>query len=219
MGTTLPKISPLKLWFFTKYTRYLLSRRFHKVLVNNTYKPKAGATTLFFGNHCYWWDALIPLVLNDVFFKQDLRAIMERKQTEDWPFFLQIGAVPVKFGSVQDGRNLIKQCHEVLSMSNSSLWVFPEGKFYSIKDSPGPYQPLIGSLALAFPNTELACVSQYIDYQLSDKPTLYIDIKEVQIPEGTTRKELMLSLRKTNRDKLTEIIANNELTAKFINLY
>lgn len=219
MAVSLPKISPFKRWFFTKYTRYLLHRRFEKVLVNNAYKPELGVATLFYGNHCYWWDALIPLSLNDVFFKQDLKAIMERKQTEEWPFFLEIGAIPVEFGSVQDGRNLIKQCHQILSGSNKSLWIFPEGKFYAEKESPGPYQPFVASLAQQFPEVDLACVSQYINYTFGDKPTLIIDIQKVPHNKALSRKELLVELHKINRERLSYIIDNQLDTNNFINLY
>lgn len=219
MSSILPKISPMKQWFFTKYTRFLLHRRFEKVLVRNTYNPKTDATSLFFGNHSYWWDALIPLSLNDVFFQQQLRAIMERKQTETWPFFLEIGAIPVEFGSIRDGRNLIASCHKVLAEPNNALWLFPEGTFYNLRDSPGPYQPLIASLANNFPLVDIVCVTQYIDFQKSSKPLLYIDIQKANIDSAESRKEILQKLHKLNADILTELIDSQLDKTNFIDLY
>lgn len=215
----LPKISPLKRWFFTKYTRYLLAKRFNKVLVKNSYIPKKGVTSIFYGNHCYWWDALIPLALNDVFFNQDLRAIMERKQTEEWPFFLQIGAIPIEFGSLKDGKTLIKQCFKILSAKNNSLWIYPEGKFHSIKNSPGSFQPLIGSLAKSYPEVDVVCVSQYISFQESDKPSLFIDIEKVAFDKDLPRNDLLTLLHKINSNKLSQLIDGKADRASFSNLY
>ena len=58
------KEHPIHLWFFYYVTAYLLKRRFKEVHIEVDYRPSKHTSTLFYMNHNYRWDALLPNYLN-----------------------------------------------------------------------------------------------------------------------------------------------------------
>lgn len=201
----LPKKSTLYEWFFDLYTRVLLKIRFAKVDVCLDYEPK-GKKTIYYGNHCYWWDALIPLVINRKYTQQDLRAIMEQKQMEEWPFFSKIGAIPIEKGSRTSLKRLLDMLDTHFKHHNSCLWIYPEGKMTSTMDTPAPFESLIGLLAAKYPDVDLVCVAQYIDLSKSNKPNLHIRFKPIdrsQLPQKRTH--INQYLRQQNKAALQDL--------------
>ena len=81
--------------FFTTYTNFMLWRRFRDIHVQQLYLPDSNSKTVYFMNHHYWWDGLLPLYLNENRFKQKARALMEDKQMREYPFFSRIGAFSI----------------------------------------------------------------------------------------------------------------------------
>lgn len=205
--------------FFTYYTRFLMKRRFRNVYVKNDYVRETDRPTLFYGNHCYWWDALTPLVINKYLFKQDLKAVMEKKQIEQWPFFAKIGAIGIEIGNLKSLRSLLTEVTNHLNLPNSCLWLYPEGKIVPITQTPATFQPLIALLIESIEDIDIVCVSQYIDYSKSDKADLYIHLQEVKLDLSLSRKEKLNSLSKISQDNLTHIVEfqyDNAILSKLI---
>lgn len=199
------KPSALHIRFFTLYTRWLMWRRFKAVDIKSEYRPKNGASTLFFGNHSYWWDALIPLILNADYYNQDLRAVMERKQTEQWPFFLKLGALPIAFGDLTDLKKLLSSCDQLFSRPNTSLWLYPEGRIIPLTQSPARFQPLIAKLATTYQHIDLALVVQYLDASQADKPVYRIRIYPFEVDRSDSRTNILKKAENFCKTKLDEL--------------
>lgn len=122
------KENTLFLKVFGTWVRWMFHVRFHRVVVHQAYHPPRDRVTLYYGNHTSWWDALIPLMLNQTRFKQQARAMMDLEQVQKHPFFPWIGVFSVDLsnprGSVESLRYALKSFHR----PQASLFLYPEGE-------------------------------------------------------------------------------------------
>lgn len=123
--------SPLFIRIFRHYTWLLFYRRFKYVWLKSNYIPAPGRSTLYYANHSSWWDGLIPLLLNEFYFRQEGRAIMEDKQMERYRFFKKIGAVPINRSNPRSALTVLQKSAEFLNHPGRSLYFFPQGRIYT----------------------------------------------------------------------------------------
>lgn len=170
------KESKFILWFFDWYTRFLIWRRFGNVVINQNYFPEKDSITVYFINHNYWWDGLLPLYLNRKLFKQKARALMEDKQMDQYPFFSKIGAFSI---NLQDPKSSIKSLRyalESMNRNNACLFIYPEGKLTPVSDLKPKFKDGLSWLYKKTDGIDFVPVAFYIDHSKGHKPDLYISI-------------------------------------------
>ncbi|MBO6524267.1 MAG: lysophospholipid acyltransferase family protein [Balneolaceae bacterium] len=153
-------------------------RRFRRVIINQEYFPKKDSKTVYFINHNYWWDGLLPLYLNRKLFKQHARALMEDKQMRQYPFFSRIGAFSVNLENPRSSIQSLRYAVESMKRNNSCLFIYPEGKLMPVSDSKPKFKEGLSWLYKKMEGVDFVPVAFYIDHSKANKPDLYISIGE-----------------------------------------
>jgi chlorobactene lauroyltransferase len=193
------------IWFFKWYSWFLAKRRFHSICIRNEYNRSKDTSTLYILNHHYWWDGLIPLILNEFIFKQHARGVMEDKQMLKFPFFSKIGAFSINRSNPTSALKSLAYGADWLRNSNNSLYLFPEGKF-SQAHEPIKIESGITKILEWVPNIEIVNISIHISYQASDRPNLFIDItKPILLPTAANRPELVEGVNQLMNDNLSRL--------------
>lgn len=162
--------------FFDWYTRILLKRRFRSVLVKQRYKPTAGARTVYFANHNYWWDGLLPLYLNRTRFNQKARALMEDTQMQQYPFFSRIGAFSINLSDPRGVIRSLRYAVESLKRPDSCLFIYPEGTLNPPGNEKPDFKRGLSWLYEQVPEADFVPFAIYIDHSSGSKPDLHIHI-------------------------------------------
>ncbi|MBO6795458.1 MAG: lysophospholipid acyltransferase family protein [Balneolaceae bacterium] len=184
------------IWFFTHFTRLLKWLRFKRVHMINSYSPN-GKSTVYYLNHNYWWDGLIPLYLNHRLFKQHARAFMEDKQMKKHWFFSKIGAFSINLNNPRSVISSLRFAVDSLSQSNSGVYIYPEGKIVPPSSQVQPFKGGLAWLAQNCSGVDFVPVAIHIDNSKQSKPELYLMVGSPKNPDPT--------------------LSKNELTTKFEN--
>lgn len=170
------KESKLIIWFFDLYTRFLIWKRFRKVIITQEYYPKKDSRTVYYINHNYWWDGLLPLYLNRKLFKQEARALMEDKQMRQYSFFSRIGAFSINLENPRSSVRSLRYTVESMKRQHSCLFIYPEGKLIPVSDTKPEFKEGLSWLFQKLDSIDFVPVAFYIDHSKSNKPDLYISI-------------------------------------------
>lgn len=168
--------SPWFITMFDQYVRLLFRRRFKNIRLYQSYQPGPESKTIYYLNHTSWWDGLIPLLLNQKYFKQNARAMMEDKQMKEHSFFSKIGAFSV---NLQDPRSAVRSLrYAVKSMERekASLFIYPEGKIVPFSVKKPHFKKGLGWLSRKCPEADVVPIGIYIHTAYSDKPELAISV-------------------------------------------
>ncbi len=87
--------SPLFNRVFYWYCLTLFRRRFRAVWLDDSAVRPSSRSTLYLGNHNSWWDALVPLLINERVLHQRARALMDVEQLRKYPFFRRLGVFSI----------------------------------------------------------------------------------------------------------------------------
>ena len=188
------KESKFILWFFNWYTRFILWRRFNKVIIEQNYFPEYNSKTVYFINHNYWWDGLLPLYLNRKLFNQKARALMEGKQMRQYPFFAKIGAFSINLENAKSTIKSLRYAVESMKRENACLFIYPEGKLVPASTSKPEFKEGLSWLYKNTDDLDFVPIAFYIDYSKSNKPDLYISIGESVNPIKSLNKKEMTHL-------------------------
>lgn len=180
--------------FFYWYTRWLLFWRFESVKVHFEYLPPEGAKTVYFANHNYWWDGLLPLYLNERYFKQKARALMEDKQMRTFTFFRKIGAFSIDLNRPKASIRSLRYALESMKRDRACLFIYPEGSIVPVNAQKPDFKHGLAWLYQKSESIDFVPIAIYIDYSSSSKPTL-------QIKTGTPIK----ADKKCSKQELTTI--------------
>lgn len=162
--------------FFSLYTKWKLKRTFEQVWVRQNYKPDENSRTVYFLNHNSWWDGLIPLYLNEYFFHQNARAIMEEKQMRQHSFFKKIGAFSI---DLSDPRSIVRSMRYALTSLNrekACLFIYPEGKITPVSESAPEFKNGLSWIYKNSQDIDFVPIGIYSHSFRSPKPELYIFI-------------------------------------------
>lgn len=182
--------------------------RFDSVQIRQNYQPRNGAKTLYYLNHNYWWDGLIPLYLNEKLFHQRARAIMEDTQMRQYRFFSRIGAFSVNLDNPRSAIITLRYALESLKQDDASLYVYPEGKIVPIAPQTAEFKNGLAWIIEQKQNIDIVPVGINIDYSHSSKPTLNILVgKELEIPNSLNRNELTNHLKQELNSTLHKLRA------------
>ena len=185
------KESKFILWFFDWYTRFLVWRRFRSVYIMQEYFPNKDSKTVYFLNHNYWWDGLLPLYLNRKLFKQKARALMEDKQMRQYPFFSRIGAFSINLDNAKSSIKSLRYAVESIKRENACLFIYPEGRLIPVSNSKPEFKEGLSWLYKNMEGVDFVPIAFYIDYSKSNKPDLFISIGESVKPDKSlTKNEL-----------------------------
>ena len=185
------KESRFFIWFFYWFTRFILFLRFQKVHVIQKYKPIENTRTVYFINHNYWWDGLLPLYLNNKLFKQRARAMMEDKQMRQHKFFRKLGAFSVNLEQPELSFRSLKYALESLQQPHSSLFIYPEGKIVPFSTNRPEFKPGLAWLYQNSYQVDFVPIAFYIEHLKHSKPELHISIGEsVQPDKKLSKKDL-----------------------------
>ncbi|MFP8488462.1 lysophospholipid acyltransferase family protein [Gracilimonas sp. Q87] len=168
--------SPLYIRFFSLYTKWKLKRTFEQVWIKQEYTPSDDTKTVYFLNHNSWWDGLIPLYLNEYFFKQNARAIMEDKQMKKHPFFSKIGAFSIDLNDPKASVTSLRYAIESLKRNNACLFIYPEGKIKPASESKPDFKNGLSWLYKKVEEIDFVPIGIYMHSFRSAKPELYISI-------------------------------------------
>lgn len=170
------KESKLAVWFFDWYTRFLIWRTFKNVQIRQEYFPMNDSRTVYFMNHNYWWDGLLPLYLNRKLFHQKARALMEDKQMRQYPFFSKIGAFSINLEDARSSIRSLRYAVESMERKNACLFIYPEGKLTPTSNSKPEFKDGLSWLYQKIDGVDFVPIAFYIDFSKGSKPDLYISI-------------------------------------------
>lgn len=174
--------------------------RFRSVNVIQEYIPSKEASTVYFLNHNYWWDGLLPLYLSKKYFNQNTRAIMEYDQMLRYPFFSRIGAFSIDPTSPKSSIKTLRYALESLTKEKTCLFIYPEGKIVPVSDKTSTFQ---NGLSWIYQHTEaidFVPVGIYIDHSSYNKPELNIYIGNSVKHDKTLHRNRLTELFKNNLD-------------------
>lgn len=163
---------------------------------------------MYFVNHNYWWDGLLPLYLNKKLFKQQARAIMEDKQMKQYPFFSRIGAFSINLEDPKATLKSMRYAVDSLQRTNSSLFIYPEGKLTPASDSPPDFKEGLSWLYQKTAGVDYVPIAFYIDHSKTDKPDLNISIRESVKPDKNLNKNELTKFFETESHALIGEIKN-----------
>ena len=159
--------------------------------IQQDYFPDSNSRTVYFINHFYWWDGLLPLYLNEKLFKQKARAIMEDKQMQEYSFFKRIGAFSINLENPRSSIHSLRYALKSLKRKHSSLFIYPEGKIVPVSFSKPEFKPGLAWLYANSEEIDFVPIAFYIDHSKHHKPDLYILIgKSVNPVKSFSKNEL-----------------------------
>lgn len=182
------KESRFVIWFFYWYTRFLMKRRFRKIHIHQKYQPGLNSRSVYFMNHFYWWDGLLPLYLNNKLFKQNARAIMEDKQMKQYPFFAKIGAFSINLSDPRSSIQSLRYSVESMKRDHSCLFIYPQGEIVPTTFEKPEFKPGLAWLYQNLEEVDFVPIAFYIDYSKHHKPDLHISIGESVHPDNQLNK-------------------------------
>jgi chlorobactene lauroyltransferase len=166
-------------WFITLfglYVRSLFWRRFHRVWVDQKYRPVAQNKTIYYLNHTSWWDGLIPLLLNRTLLRQNARAMMEDKQMVQHSFFKKIGAFSINLSNQKAVITSLRYAVASMQRPGASLYIYPEGKIVPFSTEKPVFKKGLAWIVKRCPDADVVPVGIYFGHSSSDKPELFLKI-------------------------------------------
>lgn len=165
--------------FFSAYTKWKLKRSFEQVWIKQAYSPSLHSRTVYFLNHNSWWDGLIPLYLNENFFHQKARAIMEDKQMRKHSFFKKIGAFSIDIENPRSSITSLRYALDSLERPQACLFIYPEGKIKPVTETPPKFKNGLSWLYKNSEDIDFVPIGIYMHSFRSAKPELYISIGDL----------------------------------------
>lgn len=179
------------IWFFDHYTHWSLKRRFEQVWVKQEYFPTHDSRTVYYLNHNSWWDGLLPLYLNQNFFHQKARALMEDKQMRQYTFFSKMGAFSINLEDPKATVSSLRYAVKSLKRENACLFIYPEGTITPASDSTPDFKDGLAWIYSKTQEVDFVPIQIYSHTMRSSKPELYLSIGSSVDPIKTlSRKEL-----------------------------
>jgi 1-acyl-sn-glycerol-3-phosphate acyltransferase len=173
---------------FSIYLNWYMRRHFHALRVANADRiPPQAEPLILFGNHASWWDPLTAMILGkQILPEREHYAPMDARALEHYSIFKPMGFFGVDNASARGAAQLMRAGDQVLSRSNSVLWITPESQFQDVRKRPIVFRPGIG--ALISRRGRLTCVPIAIEYAFWNErlPEILVNVGEpLEIADGT----------------------------------
>jgi len=204
------KDNRLVISFFTQFTKFLAKRTFYRVYLENLYGSNINQSTLYYGNHNSWWDALTPLLLNQYVLQQHPRAVMEWEQVKQYPFFRRIGCFSIDRSDPRSAlRSLQRGAEWLNSEPGRSLFLYPEGKITNPMLPDSPFESGIGwMMSRLDEQVDVVPLIQHSHLMHHAKPNLFIKLGKPLDRNllGTDKKEAASTLHRIMVEERTNLI-------------
>ncbi len=198
--------------FFAFYSKMLSKKVFKHVYLDQHYTPDSSRSTLFFGNHSMWWDALTPLLLNEYVLHQRPRAIMEWEQMYKYKFFSRIGCFSIDRSNPRSALNSLQYGTDWLNKPGNSLYLYPEGKIVNpVKTTLEFESGIVRMLPKLAEHVDVVPLIQHINAMYHAKPSLFMRIgKPLDLNDlPTDRKHLLSILQSTVQQELNALLTDS----------
>lgn len=147
----IPSVSSRLVYWFDWYLQRYFPKHFHAFAVSEvaqTQKIEHETPLIVYLNHASWWDPLVALVLAKRYFpKRSLFAPIDANALKKYPFMQKLGFFPVQQESLHGAGQFLKTARAILSESDSSIWLTPEGQFADPRSRNLSFQPGLAHLA------------------------------------------------------------------------
>ena len=161
--------------FFQFYTKVMIKRKFHSVIIEkkdiNTSKP-----ILLISNHVSWWDGFWAMYINLNLLKKKFYFMMHETQLLEYKFFNQTGGFSIsnQYRHIIDS---INYSSSILEDKNNLLVIYPQGEINSIYQSNFKFKRGIEKI-INQKDITLLFSANLIDYFSNPKPSLFIYLEE-----------------------------------------
>ena len=147
---SLPTISPRLLSLFRVQAIRYAKRSFHAIRVarGGPLPALPGGPVIIIVNHPSWWDPLIGIILS-TFMPPDRGhyAPIEAKGLAQYRFLAKLGFFAVETGTAEGARAFLRTSLNILSRTESVLWITPQGEFVDPRIRPVTLKDGVGILA------------------------------------------------------------------------
>ena len=194
--------------FFGLYSSILIRRVFKNVWLDQQYVPSPERSTLYFGNHHSWWDALTPLLLKNRVLHQKLRAVMEWEQMNRYGFFKRIGCFSIDRQNPRSAVESLNYGIEWLKTPENSLIIYPQGKLEN-PAKPIKFETGIGWMSQRLPDcTDVVPIIQHAHQMHDAKPSLYIRLCPAIDPAllSGTKEHITQNLQEITRSEFEKLV-------------
>ena len=207
-------------YWFSRYVRRLLRRRFHAVrletesVANFHDLASKSRPAIILLNHCSWWDPLMGVALGAEFLsKRGVLAPIDREQLERFGFFRRIGL----FGIDPDDAESLKAMRSYVmdgfrENPRNVLWLTPQGRFTDVRE---PIRIRPGAANIAAQCDEIDVLSVSIEYAFwqDSRAEVLVRSMPVSAPVKTTttgwQRAMTLGMQE-NADALSTLVRSRD---------
>jgi 1-acyl-sn-glycerol-3-phosphate acyltransferase len=159
------------LTLFDFYLRWYIGRHFHglRVAHGERFLREVQGPTIVYLNHPSWWDPLTCMMLAQRFLPTTQHyGPMDEAALKRYRFFSKLGLFPVELNTARGAIQFLRSATEIVSTSNSVLWLTPQGCFDDVRRLPLTFKDGLGALLSRLP--EATCLPIAIEYVFWDEP-------------------------------------------------
>ena len=134
---------------------------------------------------------------------------MEDKQMMQHKFFSKIGAFSVNLSEPRAALKSLRYAVDSMKRSNSSLFIYPEGKIVPFSTKKPNFQKGLGWIAGRTPESDIVPIGIYIHTARHDKPELNLKIGPVvEFNPEHSSEDLNLHFEKNMQQVLIDLQTN-----------
>ena len=181
-----PDPSPFFETWFMRYIRWDLSNTFHHVYTTGALPQieDDGKTPLIVClNHSGWWDVMLGVYVESVFFKWERYAVIDERQLMRYRFFTKLGLIGVDRTSLIGAREFLDFVQSLLKDRKRSLWLTPQGEFRSNYDRPIVFQSGVSHIAAALDRFYFTTIALHYEFWNERKPEAFVSFSPVELIE------------------------------------
>lgn len=121
------------------------------------------APLIVYANHPGWWDPIVGMLLcRELFPERSYFAPIDAEALKKYRSFRKLGYFGIDLKSTRGAADFLRTGTRVLGLSNTSLWITPEGRFTDPRDPQPEFMPGVAHLAMK--HEKIACVPLAIEY-------------------------------------------------------
>jgi 1-acyl-sn-glycerol-3-phosphate acyltransferase len=163
--------------FFKWYIRFKINRNFNRFKISSEIVEK-NLPVLLITNHNSWWDGLWVEFVNQRIFKRKFHFMMLEEQLRKFWFFNYTGGFSVR----KNSKSIIETLdytRQLLTNKNNLVLMYPQGKIQSMHEPDFKFERGLEHILKKLQNpVQVVFMVSLVDYFSSDKPGLYLYLKE-----------------------------------------
>jgi hypothetical protein len=168
--------SPLFVWFFNLFSRFMLRKHFREVTFGSTAEPGSGPVLLI-GNHFSWWDGFIACYINQKIFRRKFHVMMLEEQLKGRLFLSRAGAFSIRKGH-RSALESLQYASSLLQHDANLVTLYPQGAFQSLSAARISFEPGIIRILEHARDARVFFYVALVDYFRHKKPSMTIYLKE-----------------------------------------